>query len=88
MLQDHNRYGNLVTVPLKGPVEIHTVVRAPGIGLGEVMLDFVHPKAIAVAEFDPAWLKADIHDYKLHRVFAKQVSNVGRGQRPSTEGLN
>ena len=78
LFQHHNRAAYFVAVPLECPVAVHTIIRDLGIGISKMMLDLVHPEAIAVVQADPARLKAYVDHHKLHRIFAKQVSNIVR----------
>ena len=74
--QDYDRDTHFLAVPLHRPVEVNSRVRRLSIRLDEMVLYLVHPKAIAVVEFDPARLKANVHDDELYRSQAKQFANV------------
>lgn len=78
-LEHHDRAVYLIAMPLDSPIAIHAADSNSGIRVGEVVLHFVHPEPVTIVHPDPAWLKADIHDYKLYGTFAKKLSNIGCG---------
>jgi len=80
LFQNNDWAGDCFAAPLKGQVAIHAIVRKLSRRLGEVVLDFVHPEAIAIIEGDPSRLEANVDHDELHCVLPQQISNVRRRQ--------